>query len=1013
MKNVLALFILIFSHLITFSQDKSVNKLKDSQDTRKKYINTDTQAAPPKDEIPKSIISTTYVNTFIGTGGHGHTYPGASAPFGMIQLSPDTRAFGWDGCGGYHYSDSVIYGFSHTHLSGVGVPDYCDLLISPQLGKAKVEPAYKVAGGYGSRFDHSSEKTAPGYYEVFLKDPKVLVRLATTERCGIHEYNFKEKKGKRYIVIDLDHRDQLISSDIKLESKTAISGHRVSKDWAKEQHFYFAMELNVPYQKSKILSKNGQHKLVLEFSEKIQQIKIKVGISAVDVDGAKENLGYEIMDFDLSNVFTTTIESWAHELNKVEFNSTNKDELVTFYTALYHSFLSPNLFNDVDGRYRGRDNQIHKLATTFENQYTVFSLWDTYRATHPLFTLLQKQRTGEMINTFLRQYDQAGELPVWELAGNETDCMIGYHAASVITDAYMKKIQNFDIEKGYQAMLKSSKINELGKIQFSKNGFISYNEEPESVSKSLEYAYDDYCISIYADAIQNKQKKNEDVRKEYLNRSMNFINLYDPSTKFMRARKSGLWYSPFDPSEVNMNYTEANSYQYSLYTPHAIGVLINLLGGKDELEKWLDQLFSAESKLNGRDQVDISGLIGQYAHGNEPSHHMAYLYNYTNHPHKTQFYIDKILNEMYSTKPDGLAGNEDCGQMSSWYVLSAMGIYQIAPGNPYFEIGRPLGEKTTLKLENRKEFTIKVTNQSKDNKYIQKLKLNGRKINRLYLSYDDIYDGGTIEFEMGPEPNSKVDQFEHAPTIETVPSDFIPVPYFEQTAKNFNDSMTVCMNYPNIKDRGFQIKYTIDGSEPTINSKTFKSPFTITETKNIKCLLVDTISKTVGKSVMNEFVKIDNSIHLNLLNNYANQYAASGQNTLIDGVSGGNDYRTGDWQGFQGTDIIAEVSFDTTRSLKEIGLSCIEDTKSWIFYPQSILIETSTDGINYTKSYSIQGDNTTNPESKSKKEYTVQTSNKEGIKKIRIKAISIGKCPDWHLGKGNDSWLFSDEIIMR
>jgi len=427
----------------------------------------------------------------------------------------------------------------------------------------------------------------------------------------------------------------------------------------------------------------------------------------------------------------------------------------------------------------------------------------------------------------------------------------------------------------------------------------------------------------------------------------------------------------------------------------------------------LDQLFSAESKLNGRDQVDISGLIGQYAHGNEPSHHMAYLYNYTNHPHKTQLYIDKILNEMYSTKPDGLAGNEDCGQMSSWYVLSAMGIYQIAPGNPYFEIGRPLGEKTTLKLENRKEFTIKVVNQSKENKYIQKLKLNGRKINRLYLSYDDIYDGGTLEFEMGPEPNSKVDQFEHAPTIETVPSDFIPVPYFEQTAKNFNDSMTISMNYPYLKDRGFQIKYTIDGSEPTINSKTFRSPFTITETKNIKCLLVDTISSTVGKSVMSEFVKIDNSIHLNLQSAYANQYAATGQNTLIDGVFGGNDYRTGDWQGFQGTDIIAEISFDTPRSLKEIGLSCIEDTKSWIFYPQSILIETSTDGINYTNSYSIQGDKTTNPEAKSKKEYTVQTTNKEGIKKIRIKAVSIGKCPDWHLGKGNDSWLFSDEIIIR
>lgn len=1013
MKKLILLTIILSQSIRVIGQGNSIDKLKESQDIRKKYINKETQTSPPKDEIPKSILSTTYVNTFIGTGGHGHTYPGASAPFGMIQLSPDTRAEGWDGCGGYHYSDSIIYGFSHTHLSGVGVPDYCDLLIVPQQGKIKIDPGYKLEGGYGSKFDHSSEKAAPGYYEVFLKDPKINVRLSTTERCGIHEYTFKEKKGKKYILIDLDHRDQLLSSDIKIESKTKFSGFRVSKDWATEQHFYFSMEINVPYQKSKVTNKNGHHYLALEFNEKVQQIIIKVGISAVDVDGAKANLDYEIMDFDLNNVFTSTIESWSHELNKVEFQSNDKDELVTFYTALYHSFLSPNIFNDIDGRYRGRDKQIHKLATTYENQFTVFSLWDTYRATHPLYTLLQKHRTVDMIKTFLRQYDESGELPVWELAGNETDCMIGYHAVSVISDAYIKKIQEFDIEKGYKAMIAASRINELGKKEFGLNGFISLGNEPESVSKTLEYAYDDFCIARMAEATQTKQTRNEDILKEYTNRSMNFINVFDPKTKFMRARRSGLWYSPFDPSEVNSNYTEANSWQYSLYAPHAIGVLTDLLGGKDELENWLDKLFSAESKLNGRDQVDITGLIGQYAHGNEPSHHMAFLYNYTNHPHKTQYYLNKIMTEMYSTKPDGLAGNEDCGQMSSWYVLNAVGIYQIAPGNPYFEIGRPLGEKTVLDLGNRKEFKVKVNDQSKENIYIQKIKLNGHKINRLYLTFEEINSGGTIEFDMGPEPNSLVDQFEHAPTISEVPTDFIPVPHFEQSSRTFNDSLSISINYPHLKNRIFNIKYTLDGTEPNAKSKTYSGPFNISKTTLIKSLLLDSTSNNIGKSVETEFVKMDKSIHLKLETKYANQYAAGGETSLIDGIVGGTEYRTGDWQGYFGTDLIAEITFDTARKLNEVGISCLEDTKSWIFYPQLVSIEISYDGLNFEQKATVNPEQTNNPNAKSKNNFTAKPSKNEAVKKIRITAKSIGKCPDWHLGKGNDSWIFADEIILR
>lgn len=1020
MKKLILLIISFISINLVFSQDKSVQELKNSQDVRKKYVNPEpTQPDVPKEEIPKSILKTTYVNTFIGTGGHGHTYPGATAPFGMIQLSPDTRATGWDGCAGYHYSDSVIYGFSHTHLSGVGVPDYCDLLIVPQSGKSKIEPGYKVVGGYGSRFNHKSEKAAPGYYEVDLIDAKVNVKLATTERCGIHEYTFKQKKGKKFILIDLDHRDKLLAADIKIEDKKTISGYRISQDWAKNQHFYFAMDISVPFTKSKLLTKNGHHKLLLEFPDAITKIMIKVGISAVDAEGARGNLDYEILDFDLGSVFTSTVEAWGSELNKVDFTSDNKEEITTFYSALYHSFLSPNIFSDVDGRYRGRDNVIHKLTNLNENHYTVFSLWDTYRATNPLFTLLQKLRTGEFVNTFLRQYDEGGSLPVWELAANETNCMIGYHAVSVIADAYIKGIQNFDTEKALKAMLAISNKNEFGKNQFAKNGFISLNDEPESVSKTLEYAYDDYCISVFANAIQTKQKKNDAIIKEYNLRSMNFINEFDPTTQFMRARKSGSWYTPFDPAEVNFNYTEANSYQYSLYAPHAIGVLRDLLGGKVELEKWLDNLFTADSKLKGRDQVDITGLIGQYAHGNEPSHHLAYLYNYTNHPHKTQYYLDKILNEMYSSRSNGLVGNEDCGQMSSWYVLNAAGIYQIAPGNPYFEIGRPLGQKMTMHLENRKDFDVKVINQSKENKYIQKIKLNGRNIKRLYLEFDEINGGGNLEIELGPEPNAKVDTYEHAPTISTTPEEFIPVPYFEQNEKIFDDSIMVSLNYPKLPSKKYRILYTTNGSEPTMNSPEYFTPIKIDNTTIIKAVLVaggitgEEPFLGLGKSVATEFVKRNQSIHLQLTNEYSNQYPASGSEALIDGVSGGNDYRTGDWQGFYANDLIAEVAIENPKLISEIGIRCLEDANAWIFYPQSIKFEVSYDGINFINIDVTEITPAKDINAKSTKLFTTQTSKKETIKKIRITAKNSGKCPDWHPGKGLDSWIFADEIIIR
>jgi predicted alpha-1,2-mannosidase len=1004
MKTINGIFFLLFLHSTNlFGQNPAVDKLKDAQDSRKKILNFGSNNT----DIVKAPSKTTFVNPFIGTGGHGHTYPGASAPFGMIQISPDTRFDGWDGCSGYHYSDSVIYGFSHTHLSGVGVPDYCDLLIVPQCGQPKTTPGYKSKEGYGSKFNHSKEKASPGFYEVSLLDSKIDAKITTGERSGMHEYTFLSKNGKKYILLDLDHRDELLSSTINIIDKKTISGSRISKSWAEEQHFYFHLETNIPFKKAKRIKKNGQHKLLLQFPENTDKIILKIGISAVDINGAANNLKNEISDWDFNYLLSKTVKNWNTELDKIQFYAEDQELMKTFYTALYHSYLNPNIFNDFDGRYRGQDHKIHTLKSN-EKQFSVFSLWDTYRSTHPLFTLTQKSRTIDFIQTFLRQFEENGDLPVWELAGNETDCMIGYHSVSVIADAYSKGLIDFDTQKALNAMITTSTLDELGKKSFSKFGFISLSEEPESVSKSLEYAYDDFCISRFSKLIENKKIENE-----YALRSFNFINLYDPSTKFMRARRNGLWYSPFDPTEVNFNYTEANSWQYSLYAPHAVGVLRNLIGGKDSLSNWLDRLFTTNTKLSGRDQVDITGLIGQYAHGNEPSHHISYLYNYTNQAHKTQFYTDKIMKEMYSNQPDGLSGNEDCGQMSSWYVLSAMGLYQIAPGNPYYDFGRPLAKESIIELENNKRFRIKTINNSSENKYIQKITLNGLEINRLFISHDEIMNSGELVFEMGNKPNPIVDTYYHAPTINDVPENFTPVAYFEEVNRTFDDSMKISINYPKLNSRIYEIKYTTDGTEPTLNSQTYLYPISIKNSTTIKALLINPTTKKLGSSISNDFVKTDKTISIILKSNYAPQYSASGKNALIDGITGGKEYRTGDWQGFNGQDLVAEISFSTPKKVSEIGLNCIQDMKSWIFFPQSVQYEISIDGINFISlTTAISPSNKLgNPETQWF--FPSQTNTNEPIRKIRITAKSFGKCPEGHLGYGNDTWLFADEIILR
>ena len=705
--------------------------------------------------LPLQIFAQTdftkHVDPFIGTGGHGHTFPGPTMPFGMVQLSPDTRLHGWDGCSGYHYSDKKIYGFSHTHLSGTGCSDYGDILLMPTVGKVQFSNKK-----YSSPFKKESEKAGAGYYAVFLDKPQVKVELTGTTRTGLHKYTFP-KSSSANIILDLTHRDFVKQGEINITGNNEISGKRVSKEWADNQIVYFVIQFSKPFTKSGIAkadaaNTNSTHdtgsllKAFVSFETTDgEAIYAKVGISAVSVEGARKNINAEQPAFDFDKTVADAKAAWNKELSKIEVESKDENILRTFYTSLYHAMVPPNMYSDVDGKYRGRDFEVHE-ANGF-NYYTVFSLWDTYRALHPLLTIIDKKRSSDFMNTFIHQFEEGGRLPVWELSSCETWCMIGYHAIPVIAEAVMKEVPGFDANKVYAAMKFSAMEDRNGLKSYKDNGYIKQLEAGENVSRTLEYAYDDWCIALVA----KKLGKTEDYAY-FTKRAQSYKNLFDASTGFMRPR-NGSFMSPFDPYKVDHNYTEGNAWQYSFYVPQDLTGQMKLLGGKEKLALFLDTLFTTSSKLTGHKQPDISGMIGQYVHGNEPSHQIAYEYDYAGQAYKTQSIVRRIMNEMYRAQPDGLSGNEDCGQMSAWYVFSALGFYPVCPGSDHYAIGSPAVDKATIRLENGKTFTVTANNNLSGNVYISSAKLNGNPYTKSYLNYTDIANGGTLELNMSAEPN--------------------------------------------------------------------------------------------------------------------------------------------------------------------------------------------------------------------------------------------------------------------
>ena len=705
---------------------------------------------------------TRFVKISIGTGGHGHTYPGATCPFGMVQLSPDTFNDDWDWCSGYNASDTSIMGFSHTHLSGTGCGDLLDVLVMPGTGAAKTVPGSREhpEQGYRSRFSHDDEVATPGYYSVLLRDYAIRAELTATERAGMHKYTFP-KSDTSHFIVDLFHHygndpREVRNADLKVTSPDTIAGGRTVYQWAKGRQIYFAMKFSKPFLSSEMVTDGPHPKCLLRYqTAQDEVIYVKTGISAVSVEGALKNLEAEIPDWNFDRVRERARQAWQRELSRVRIETSNPKHREIFYTALYHTMLAPTLFDDVDGQYRGMDGKLHSLAPGAHN-YSTFSLWDTYRAAHPLYTLTQRERVPDLVNCLIRMATESPlGLPVWPLQGVETSCMTGYHSVVVIAEAAEKGFPGIDFTKAYPMVKRRVMSDDYqGLALYRKMGYIPCDLVEESASKALDYSYDDWAAARIARAAGA-----EDDARLLTERSKNYRNLFDKKIRFMRPRlQNGEWASPFDPKEISImkkwrDFTESNAWQATFANQHDLKGYIELFGGREAFVAQLDALFAQSTDLPPDTPPDVAGLVGMYAHGNEPSHHIAYLYCYAGAPWKTQERVRSLLETMYHDDPDGVAGNEDCGQISAWYIISALGFYAVDPVSGNYVFGTPLFNRAVVEMGPGSTLTVEAKRKSPEDCYIQSVTFNGKPYHKVWFRHADIARGGTFVFQMGPRPN--------------------------------------------------------------------------------------------------------------------------------------------------------------------------------------------------------------------------------------------------------------------
>ena len=977
-------------------------------------------------------VPASYVDPFIGTGGHGHTFPGATVPFGMMQFSPDTRMNDWDGCSGYHTSDNTILGFSTTHLSGTGCSDYGDFRFMPIVGEVKTDKGMEedTQTGYRSAFNHENEDAKAGYYAVLLDDYNTKVELTTGDRVGMMRCTFPQTADAHMFLdmVEGVNDEYVYESFIDVESDNAISGFRRTRDWANEQYLYFYAEFSKPFKAYTFYNngvvneynlpclKDGQEPATPKHAEgnnlkasfdfettEGEQVVMRIAISAVDVEGAKSNLKAELAegDFDFDALANNAFEKWNEQMRRYDVRDNNESNKIAFYSALYHTMIAPNLFSDADGRYRAHDLKVY---TSERPIYTVFSLWDTFRSLHPLFNLMQQDRTLDFINTFIKDYETDPDhmLPVWELAGNETYCMIGNNCIPVIADAYFHGIRDFDTEKALEAMVASQKKDFRGMNAYMQYGFIPVDHEGEATSKTLEYAYNDYCVARMAEDMGKTE-----IAEEFYKRAQSYKNLYNPENQFFHGRRNGGFMQPFDPTQVNFTLTEANTWQYNFFVPQDVNSHIDMMGGWEAYGDKLDGLFTASSELTGRQQADITGLIGQYAHGNEPSHNTVYMYNFIGQPTKTQKYVKQVMDDFYTDQRDGYAGNEDCGQMSAWGVLSSFGFYPATPACGYYTLGIPRFEQLTLNLENGNQFTVIAKKLSEQNCYVKSVKLNGKRLERSYISYDEVQNGGTLEFTMTNTPDSKwATQPEDCPVMRIPGESIVITPAINAESETFFENLEISMSHP---VEGVQVYYTLDGTEPNESSMLYTEPFTIEGSTSIRAAALQ--DGRWSKIIDADFYKIDEQCAVSVENMFNEQYSAGGLKALIDHRRGGANFRTGNWQGYYGVDLVATIDLGHTQSIHRLAGSFLQEQGSWIFMPTEVEFFVSKDGKKFVSAGKVSNEVPQDEEGTTIQEMEVRLHAEAQY--VKMVAKNIGTCPDWHVGAGNPAWIFCDEIVIE
>ena len=948
------------------------------------------------------------INPFIGTGGHGHTHPSAQAPFGMIQLGPNTRYDGWDGCGGYHYTDSAMYGFTCTHLSGTGVSDYGDLLMLPYSSPTKE--------GDHIKFFKEDEHAQAGYYACILNDG-TRIEATAGDRIGKLRLHFPRNSSPG-IMVDLNFRDRVLKQDFSALGNGKFEGHRISEGWAREQHFYFGFNIS-PIPDSVWQLTPGVYWLALP--EGTFDAEVSIGMSGTSEEGAWKNYHGERAERDFEKVFAETQGKWAKELAKSTVKSASADDRAILATALYHAYAVPNLWSDVDGAYRGADGKIY--TDTEHAHYTVYSLWDTYRTAHPLYTITQPERTQEFIYGMLDMYKQRGRLPIWELAGNETDCMIGYHSVSVLADAIAKGYHT-DTTLTLEAMRATAEMNVFGLGAYQESGFLSIEDESESVSKTLEYAYDDACIAWTAERLGNLGMMNS-----YNQRASAYRSLIDPESGFVRPRTNGDFLSPYAPQEVNNHFTEANAYQYSFSPVHDIEgwmeVLTNFRAARenwnslprkkqtmvvksrhDVLEDLLDELFTAPSETTGREQADITGLIGQYAHGNEPSHHIAYLYNATNNPGKTSYWVNEVLNSQYQNTPDGLSGNEDCGQMSAWYVMASMGLYPLVPGQPHYQLSTPKWDAIHLELANGKSLDIAAKGTGP---YLSSYNLGVEVMmhkQKRFVSHQKLLEGGTWDVERGTD----------------------------EGLWNTTERYKTSLNNPTPPATIIRVNRTFSGETPVEIIPTGSYDlWRYDRYENVKWKKDRKGRERIGTAYDNGFVTaippqygygnhITKAVFTQRDDNYSarwiqgtptSQYTAGGADAAVDGIRGDTDWRKGHWIGIQGEDAVLEISLEKPKAMRSISVGILKDIRAWIALPKALEISIWYEGSTAWKTIDVLPvENPLGEEEATRKEVIFAHDSQRTVKRVRVKFTNAGKLQDWHPGAGYPSYFFVDEVWL-